>query len=1563
VDEFAYVAQDAHGTSSPGLVEIVIGPQPPIARVDAYTGLENLPLTVSAAQGVLANDNDNQGLPLTAQLAQGPARGTVSLNPDGSFTYTPAQGFKGDDQFTYRAVDANSNSGIPTPVALYVYYAPPVAVADQYWIVGNKPFSVVAPGVLANDIDAEHQPMTATLYHKPVYGQVTIHSDGSFVYTPPTNFVGLDDFSYQVHDPGADGGFGTVSMFVGPKAPTPAFTWTMPMNFGQDNLTSHYDRIYGNTWLTPGSDAMIDYPWEDPNYAQAYVNPTKWAVNFDASTSIAGTAPIVSYSWQAPDALGPIVQSGPTVTFHFPAQDAYDLPSHTQPAVTLIVTDANGATQKVTENIPLRDYFIASLGDSYGSGEGAPDKPAQYDLTGTRTSGPVWEDQRAHRSEYAPAAQAALQIQDAQHSVTFVSLAASGAGLQQGILGPYKGQEAALDHSLINPQIEDLATLANDRPIDTLILSAGGNDCGFDQLVTRLVKSLNKNYPAGMSAANDFLSAVAGLPDLYRSLADILNNGMTPGGQKIKVRSVYLTEYPDPTLDASGGHNPRDFPLAGTGDLLGLLSSEQLDWVSQVAVPALDNELQTIAALFHWGYIGGISDRFRSHGLLVQDPNQRWVNTGQDSVFLQGNVGLDGTYSTLPFNKPIWIGFQEELAASMALATSEAVFLVLNPLFVPPILANPNLYTMKATKGLVHPNQAGYQLGFTPQVVAELTTVGTIAGQVFQDANANGELDKGEEKHGLAGVTVQVDTSQNGTLRASGLSAVTDAGGHYFIPDVPFGDYVLQISGQQPGFYPSIAALTRHVGPSIDGTAVANFGVYTAGSISGQVFDDLNGDGMAAAGEAGLASRLVYIDENKNGSLDTLQTTSASTDTPRPIVAARYHPSPGSGHTGNGDPGNDNSDLTPGVTQSVIAVSGLSGALSAGTVTLNVTSSSTSLTASLITPWGATISLPSPIQGTVSLDLSAYRDVDANGNWTLMINDPSVVGGKLNSWSLTLTTGDAVTSTDANGNYVLPNLRPTAAGSPYVVSEIPSAGWTITAPTSGSFSVALDNGANLTGYLFGNIQPPTTRKPRAPTVSIGAFHVNENSVLTVPAGGGVLLNTTDPNNQPMTAVLVTGPAHGKLSLKPNGAFTYTPNRGFFGQDSFTYEAKDPFFTSAAATLTIAVIHLPPVAKPDTYTVAANGVLTVTAAKGVLANDTDPEKNAMRAMLVQKPADGTVVLHADGSFSYKPNPGFTGQIDTFSYQAQDVGGAGNTVTVTIAVGKQPPVASDFGEQVIENHALTVSAKKGVLVHQSRGVTAVLDLNAANGTVTLNADGSYTYTPNAGFIGIDTFTYQARSAGGLSNVATVTLNVIDPPPAAKPDSYRVFVNGALTIGATAGVLANDTDPQNAALSATLVSGPAHGSLTLNADGSFTYTPNAGFFGPDSFSYSAQRPGAMSSPATVTINVVNQLPVVQAVSYQVNENASLKISAPGILANAVDPQGYLMWAVVVRKPAHGRLVLSPDGQLVYTPAKGFSGKDTFTYQVHDAYGVSAVATATITVVPPPRHQGVALATAEEP
>lgn len=170
--------------------------------------------TVSAE--VLRNDYDPQGKPLTAVLAGGPAFGLVTLNTDGSFTYTPTAGFTGEDGFFYQASNGQTTSG---PVTVTIKVAAPGANSapatdsDQYYALENGAINV-SPGVLANDTDAEHDTLTAALVDGPQHGTVALHADGSFQYTPAADFSGLDHFTYQASDGQLLGNIATASIAV-----------------------------------------------------------------------------------------------------------------------------------------------------------------------------------------------------------------------------------------------------------------------------------------------------------------------------------------------------------------------------------------------------------------------------------------------------------------------------------------------------------------------------------------------------------------------------------------------------------------------------------------------------------------------------------------------------------------------------------------------------------------------------------------------------------------------------------------------------------------------------------------------------------------------------------------------------------------------------------------------------------------------------------------------------------------------------------------------------------------------------------------------------------------------------------------------------------------------------------------------------------------------------------------------------------------------------------------------------------------------------------------------------
>src|SRR5207244_1856118 len=202
---------------------------------------------------------------------------------------------------------------------------------------------------------------------------------------------------------------------------------------------------------------------------------------------------------------------------------------------------------------------------------------------------------------------------------------------------------------------------------------------------------------------------------------------------------------------------------------------------------------------------------------------------------------------------------------------------------------------------------------------------------------------------------------------------------------------------------------------------------------------------------------------------------------------------------------------------------------------------------------------------------------------------------------------------------------------------------------------------------------------------------------------------------------------------------------------------------------------------------------------------------------------------------------------------------------------------------------------------------------HGTATINPTGTIAYTPAAGYFGSDSFTYSISDGQGgtAAGSVSVTVTKVNGPPVALGDSYSTNKNVALSIAAP-GVLANDTDPDGDTKTAVLVSGPSHGTLTLNANGSFTYTPAANYNGPDSFTYKASDGTLTSNVATVAITVVavNDAPVAVNDSYSAVEDTLLTVAAPGVLGNDTDVEGDAKTAMLVSGPTHGTLTLNADG-----------------------------------------------------
>ena len=541
---------------------------------------------------------------------------------------------------------------------------------------------------------------------------------------------------------------------------------------------------------------------------------------------------------------------------------------------------------------------------------------------------------------------------------------------------------------------------------------------------------------------------------------------------------------------------------------------------------------------------------------------------------------------------------------------------------------------------------------------------------------------------------------------------------------------------------------------------------------------------------------------------------------------------------------------------------------------------------------------------------------------TAVVNDPNVANGSNFSylWHVDADPDDA-------GDVITPIADGTGPTFDFVAQH------------DGRYLVTLtvtDNDDGGRQYVD-TVQVVATRVNKAPTAADDSYSVDEDGVLVIDATGGVVANDSDPDGDVLTAILQTPPAHGTLSFNADGSFTYTPDADFNGSDSFTYVANDGNKLSNTATVDITVLPTndAPVAAADAYATNEDSPLMINAAAGVLANDSDIDSgDVLTAVLVSNASNGVVNLNPDGSFTYSPNLNFNGT-DSFEYRANDGGANSNAVLVTLTVSpvNDAPVGTVDFYVVDEDGSLSVDAVGGLLANDidvdGDVLTALMLTLPSHGVLALNPNGSFSYTPDPDFNGVDSFRYfvfDGSLVGIPSTLALIAVNAVNDAPHATDDSYALSQDGVLTVDALAGVLTNDTDVDGDNLSATLVAAPEAGTVVLNADGSFTYTPDAGFFGTDSFSYLASDGTDDSNIAVVELDIaqetlrVNEL-VATSDGFTASFNLTLDPTPLNLYSSeaiGVDPADVVLvngsGSVIA-----GSLLVGPDGDTVRFLATG--------------------------------------------
>jgi VCBS repeat-containing protein len=376
---------------------------------------------------------------------------------------------------------------------------------------------------------------------------------------------------------------------------------------------------------------------------------------------------------------------------------------------------------------------------------------------------------------------------------------------------------------------------------------------------------------------------------------------------------------------------------------------------------------------------------------------------------------------------------------------------------------------------------------------------------------------------------------------------------------------------------------------------------------------------------------------------------------------------------------------------------------------------------------------------------------------------------------------------------------------------------------------------------------------QAPSASSDSYETVIDRAINI-LDPGILENDSDPDNDTLTAIHVSGPAHGELNLHENGAFSYMPENGYSGADSFTYKASDGNLLSSETVVTISIRsenHLPS-AVDDSAQTEEDRAIDI----DVLANDRDLLDAPIEIKSVEAPNHGTAVITGT-MIRYTPAEDYSGD-DRFTYTISDRDGDESSAIVSIQITaiNDAPQAVEDSYTLDEDGVLSI-AKPGVLENDldvdSSSLTFVLIETTVHGTLNTSTDGSFTYTPEENYYGEDSFTYQASDGSKSSNTVVVTLIIepVDDPPTATPDSYSILAEPELVVSAP-GVLGNDLDPDGDKLTAVLDQRPANGTLDFSAQGGFTYTPASGFEGVDTFTYWVEDGVSRSKSVEVQIEV---------------------------------------------------------------------------------------------------------------
>ncbi|ULF67519.1 tandem-95 repeat protein [Vibrio alginolyticus] len=1595
-EALTFTATDPSGESVSQTVNFTVAPVADIVA-DNATVVEDTPTIIN----VLGNDTfEGSDKVVSLDTNNGPANGTVSVNPDGSVTYTPNDNYHGTDSFTYIVTSGGVSESTTVNVDVTPVNDAPVAKDDTAVTDEDTPVTI---DVLPNDTDIDGDKLSIDSASVPSdQGTVEI-VDGKLVFTPAENFHGDAEITYTVTD-GALTDQATVNVTVNAVNDTPVVESNIadqtlaedftPYSIDLNTAFSDVDNVDGELSFSVSGNSNIQVaivngiatftPTADWNGSEILTftatDPSGESVSQTVNFTVAPVADIVADkatvmedtptiikvldndTFEGDDKVvsldtnnGPAngtVSVNPDGSVTYTPNDNY----HGTDSFTYIVT-SGGVSESTTVNVdvtPVNDA-PAAKDDTAVTDE---DTPVTIDVLPNDTD--IDGDKLSIESASVPEAQGTVEIVDGKLVFTPAENFHGDAEITYTITDGALTDQATVnvtvnavnDTPVVESSIAD-QTLAEDFTPYSIDLNTAFSD--VDNVDGDLTFSVSGNSNVLVSIENG-IATISPTADWNGSEA-LTFTATDPSGESVS-QTVNFTVAPVADIVADKATVVEDTPT-----IIKVLGNDTFEGNDKVVSLDTNN-----------GPANGTVS-VNPDGSVTYTPNDNYHGTDSFTYI----VTSGGVSESTTVNVDVTPVNDAPVANDDTAITDEDTPVTIDVLPNDTDIDGDKLSIQSASV----PSDQGTveivdgKLVFTPAENfhgdAEITytvTDGALTDQATVNVTVNAVNDTPVVESNIADQTLAEDFTPYSIDLNTAFSDVDNADGELTFSVSGNSNIQVAIVNGIATFTPTAdwngSETLTFIATDPSGESVSQTVNFTVTPVA-----DIVADKATVVEDTPTIIKVLDNDtfegDDKVVSLDTNNGPANGTVSVNPDGSVTYTPNDNFHGTdsftyivtsgGVSESTTVNVDVTP-VNDAPVANDDAATTQEDTAVTIDVLPNDTDIDGDTLSIQSASVP---ETQGTVEiidgkLVFTPAENFHGDAEITYTVTDGALTDQATVNVTVNAVNDTPVVESSIADQTLAEDFTPYSIDLNTAFSDVDNVDGDLTFSVSGNSNVlvSIENGIatisptadwNGSEALTFTATDPSgesvsqtvnfTVAPVADIVADKATVVEDTPTIIKVLGN----DTFEGNDKVVSLDTNNGPANGTVSVNPDGSVTYTPNDNYHGTDSFTYIVTSGGVSeSTTVNVDVTPVNDAPVANDDTAITDEDTPVTI----DVLPNDTDIDGDKLSIQSASVPSDQGTVEIVDGKLVFTPAENFHGDAE-ITYTVTDGALTDQaTVNVTVnAVNDTPVVESNIADQTLAEDFTPYSIDLN---------TAFSDVDNADGELTFSVSGNSniqvaivngiaTFTPTADWNGSETLTFIATDPSGESVSQTVNFTVT-PVADIVADKATVVEDTPTIIK----VLDNDTfEGDDKVVSLDTNNGPANGTVSVNPDGSVTYTPNDNFHGTDSFTYIVTS-GGVSESTTVNVDVtpVNDAPVANDDAATTQEDTAVTID---VLPNDTDIDGDTLSIQSASVPETQGTVEIIDGKLVFTPAENFHGDAEITYTVTDG-ALTDQATVNVTV-----------------